>query len=71
MSMQPRGKEIKESMKDPLKLTLHMEAEHMPPKKMSCHVLYNDGVRISVSSAEEASSTEILSCITYMQTFVR
>lgn len=57
----PRGNEISESMKDPLKLTLQIDAEHMPPKKMSCHLLYSGGLRISVSSSDEASFTEVSS----------
>ena len=39
MRRQPRGKAMSESTKEPLKLTLQIDAEHMPPKTMICHVL--------------------------------
>lgn len=52
---------MRQSMKDPLKETLQMEAEHMPPKKMSCHLLYSGGLRIWSSSSMDASLTEMSS----------
>lgn len=39
MRMHPRGNEIRQSMNDPLKLTLQIDAEHIPPKNISCHLL--------------------------------
>ena len=39
MSKQPRGKAMSESTKEPLKLTLQIDAEHIPPKAIICHVL--------------------------------
>ena len=63
MRRQPRGKDTNESMKDPLKLTLQIVAEHIPPKKISCHLLYSGGFLINESSSEEASFTDKSSCI--------
>ena len=61
----PRGNEARQSMNEPLKLTLQMEAEAMPPKKMICHTLYSGLRRMSSSSAADASFTEISSWMTY------
>ena len=39
MSRQPSGNDTRESTKEPLKLTLHMEAEQAPPIKTICQFL--------------------------------
>lgn len=65
MSRHPRGNETSESTKDPLKLTLQIDAEHIPPKKTSWKLLYSGGLRMSVSSAAEASLTDVSSWITF------
>jgi hypothetical protein len=57
----PSGKTIKESMKLPSKLTEQIDAEHMPPKKMSFHHEYICGRRISTSRSADASATDSLS----------
>ena len=68
MSMQPSGNAMRQSMNDPLKLTLQIDAEHIPPKKMSCHVLYSGGLRMRSSSCTEASLTEMSSWMTCNRT---
>ena len=61
MRRQPSGKAISESTKEPLKLTLQMEAEHAPPIKTICQFLYRGLRRMSSSSSTDASFTEISS----------
>ena len=39
MSRQPSGNDTRESTKEPLKLTLHMEAEQAPPIRTICQFL--------------------------------
>ena len=39
MRRHPRGNATSESMNEPLKLTLQIDAEHAPPNKMSCQFL--------------------------------
>lgn len=52
---------MRQSMKEPLKLTLQIDAEHIPPKKISCHLLYNGGFCMRSSRATDASLTEMSS----------
>lgn len=61
----PRGKEMRESMKEPLKETEQMEAEAMPPMKSTIQPRYCGFLRMRMSSSREASFTDISSCITY------
>lgn len=65
MSRQPRGKATSESMKEPLKETLQMDAEQKPPMRISCHNLYSCGLRIRSSRAIDASLTEMSSWMTF------
>jgi hypothetical protein len=54
----PSGNEINESMKLPWKLTLHIDAEHIPPININWAGLYIGFFRMRVSSSEDASETE-------------
>jgi hypothetical protein len=64
INRQPIGIAIRESIKLPLKLTLQMDAEHIPPMTTSCHILYIGVLCMRISSSAEASETEILSWMT-------
>jgi len=61
----PRGKERRQSMNEPLKETLQIDAEHIPPKNISCQKLYLGFLRMRASSAALAEDTEITSWMTY------
>lgn len=67
MSRQPRGKATTESMNEPLKLTLQIDAEQKPPMMINCQFLYRGFLIISSSRAMEASLTDILSWVTLTQ----
>jgi hypothetical protein len=61
----PSGKEMRLSIREPLKETLQIDADAIPPKKISCHGEYNGVESMSASSAAEASITDVSSWITY------
>jgi hypothetical protein len=63
--MTPNGKEMRLSISEPLKETLQIDAEAIPPKKTSCQGEYKGFESMSVSNAAEASVTDISSWMTY------
>ena len=51
-------------MKEPLKETLQMDAEHIPPKNINWPKLYKGFLRMRASRAALAEDTEITSWMT-------
>jgi hypothetical protein len=60
----PNGNDTRQSINEPLNDTLQIDADAIPPKKMSCRGEYKGFESMSISSAAEASVADILSWMT-------